>query len=52
MLKRALLGLVKGAVVGGLLGVAFVFGLGMPVFAAWAAYLGAVLTGALTGLLA
>jgi hypothetical protein len=52
MLKRASLGLAKGAVVGGLLGLACVYGLGMPVFAAWLAYLAAVLTGALTGLVA
>lgn len=52
MLKRALIGLLKGALVGGLIGAAVVFGLSMPVFAAWAAYLGALLTGALTGLVA
>lgn len=52
MLKRVLFGLLKGAVVGGALGALIVFGLGMPVVAAWLAYLGAVLTGALTGLVA
>ncbi|MBK7581301.1 MAG: hypothetical protein IPI67_13935 [Myxococcales bacterium] len=52
MLKRVLFGLLKGSVVGGLLGAAVVFGLGMPVFAAWLAYVAAALTGALTGLVA
>ncbi len=52
VLKRALFGLVKGVVVGGALGALVVFGLGMPVFAAWAAYVAAVLSGALTGLFA
>jgi hypothetical protein len=52
VLKRVLFGLLKGALVGGLLGAAVVFGLGMPVFAAWVAYVAAVLAGALTGLVA
>jgi hypothetical protein len=52
VLKRALFGILKGALIGGLLGAAVVFGLGMPVFAAWAAYVAAVLTGAVTGLVA
>ena len=52
MLKRTLVGLLKGIVVGAVLGLAVVYGLGMPVFAAWVAYLAAVLTGALTGLVA
>ncbi len=52
LLKRALVGLFEGAVVGGLLGAALVFGLGMPVFAAWLAYVAAAVTGSLTGLVA
>lgn len=52
MLKRALFGLLEGTVIGGLLGAALVFGLGMPVFAAWLAYVAAAVTGALTGLVA
>ena len=52
MLKRVLFGLLKGTVIGGLLGAALVFGLGMPVFAAWLAYVAAAVTGALTGLVA
>jgi hypothetical protein len=46
------MGLLKGALVGGLLGAVCIYGLGMPVVAAWLAYLGAVLAGALTGLVA
>jgi hypothetical protein len=52
MLKRALVGLLKGVLIGAVLGLTCVYGLGMPVFAAWAAYLVAVVTGALTGLVA
>jgi hypothetical protein len=52
LLKRVLFGLLKGALVGGLLGAAVVFGLGMPVFAAWLAYVAGALTGSLTGLIA
>jgi len=52
MVKRALVGLLKGAIIGAILGLVIVYGLGMPVFAAWLAYLAAVVTGALTGLVA
>lgn len=52
MLRRVLFGLLKGAIVGGLLATAVVYGLGMPVIAPWLAYLAAVVTGAVTGLVA
>ncbi len=52
MLKRGLVGLVKGLLVGGALAAGLVYGLGVPVFAAWLAYLMAIVTGALTGLVA
>lgn len=52
MLRRLLLGLLKGALVGGVLGALLVFGLGVPVMQAWLAYLAAVVVGALTGLVA
>jgi hypothetical protein len=52
MLKRALIGLVKGVLVGGALGAGLVYGLGLAVFPAWLAYIAAVLTGAVTGLVA
>ena len=52
MLRRVLFGLLKGAIVGGLLATALVYGLGMPVIAPWLAYLAAVVTGAVTGLVA
>lgn len=52
MLRRILFGLLKGALVGGVLGALLVFGLGMPVMQPWLAYLAAVVTGALTGLVA
>lgn len=52
MLKRALIGLLKGVLVGGALGAGLVYGLGVPVFAAWLAYVAAVVTGAVTGLVA
>jgi len=52
VLKRALIGILKGALVGGLLAAAVIYGLGFTVFPIWLAYLGAVATGALTGLVA
>ena len=52
MLRRALLGLLKGVLVGGVLGLLCIYGLGMPALVAWAAYLFALLAGALTGLVA
>jgi hypothetical protein len=52
MLKRALIGLLKGVLVGGALGAGLVYGLGVPVFAAWLAYVAAIVTGAATGLVA
>lgn len=52
MALRLILGLLKGGIVGGAIGAALVFGLGMPVMAAWLAYLAALVAGALTGLVA
>jgi hypothetical protein len=52
MLKRLLFGVVKGVLVGGLLGLLLVKGLGLTVFGAILAYLFAVLAGVLTGLVA
>jgi hypothetical protein len=52
MVTRILLGVLKGAVVGGALGALVVFGLSMSVFPAWLAYIAAVVAGALTGLVA
>ncbi len=52
MLKRLLFGLVKGVLVGGLLGLLLVKGLGLTAFGAILAYLFAVLAGVLTGLVA
>ena len=51
-LKRALIGLLKGVLVGGALAAGLVYGLGIPVFAAWLAYVAAIVTGAATGLVA
>lgn len=52
MLKRLLIGLVKGVLVGGLIGLVLVKGLGMAAMGAWVAYLLAVLVGVLSGLVA
>ena len=52
MLKRLLFGVVKGILVGGILGLLFVKALGLTAFGAVLAYLAAVVTGVLTGLVA
>lgn len=52
MLKRLLMGLVKGVLVGGLLGVVLVKGLGIATMGVWLAYGLAVITGVLSGLVA
>ncbi len=52
MLKRLLIGLVKGVLVGGFLGVVLVKGFGIVTMGVWAAYLLAVLAGVLSGLVA
>jgi hypothetical protein len=49
---RLLFGLIKGLMVGGVLGALLVFGLGMPTMAAGLAYVAALVAGALTGLVA
>jgi hypothetical protein len=52
MLKRAVIGLAKGLLVGGALGAGLAMGLGVAVFPAWLAYVMALVTGAATGLVA
>jgi hypothetical protein len=52
MLRRLLLGLVKGLLIGGLLAAALVQGLGVSVFGALLAYASAVVLGVLAGLFA
>jgi hypothetical protein len=52
MLKRLLIGLVKGVLVGGVLGVVLVKGLGVAAMGVWVAYLLAVIVGVLSGLVA
>jgi len=52
MLKRLLIGLVKGVLLGGVLGLVLVKGLGVATMGVWVAYLLAVVAGALSGLVA
>jgi hypothetical protein len=52
MLRRLLLGLVKGVLIGGVLAAALVQGLGVTFFGAFLAYATALVLGALTGLFA
>lgn len=52
MAKRALVGLLKGLVLGGLLAIVLVKGLGVVTFGAWLAYPLAVVVGVITGLVA
>jgi hypothetical protein len=52
MVRRLLLGLVKGLLIGGIFAVALIQVLGVPVFGAFLAYTAAVLVGAITGLFA
>jgi hypothetical protein len=52
MLKRLLIGLVKGVLLGAVLGLVLVKGLGVATMGVWAAYLLAVVTGVLSGLVA
>jgi hypothetical protein len=52
MAKRALLGLLKGLVIGGLIAVVLVKGVGIATFGAWLAYPLAVLVGVIAGLVA
>src|SRR5690349_5624070 len=52
MLRRILLGVLKGTLIGGLVGVLFVYGLGIPLLAGFAGYLAAIVTGIVVALLA
>jgi hypothetical protein len=52
MLRRLLIGLVKGLLIGGILTAVLIKGFGVAVFGALVAYLAAVVAGAVTGLVA
>jgi hypothetical protein len=52
MVRRLLLGLVKGTLIGGIFAVVLIQVLGLPVLGAFVAYAAAVLVGAVTGLIA
>ncbi len=51
MFKRLVVGLIKGLVIGGAIGAAFHFGLGLPVLAGLGGYLVAMTAGATAGVL-
>lgn len=52
MLRRLLLGVLKGILIGGLVGSLLVFGLGMPLMTGFLSYLAAIVTGVGAALLA
>lgn len=52
MLRRLLLGVLKGILIGGLVGSLWVFGLGLPLMTGFLSYLAAIFTGVCAALLA